>query len=83
MARIVRHRGGRFRSAPLPKHLAYLKRDGVTRDGAYARMFDAASNDGDKRLSPNGAKRTGIISASQSLRRMRARWRTFGSSPAN
>ena len=41
MARIVRHRGGRFRSAPLSKHVAYLKREGVTRDGADARMFDA------------------------------------------
>ena len=30
MARIVRHRGGRFRSAPLSKHVAYLKREGVT-----------------------------------------------------
>ena len=47
MARIVRHHGGRFRSAPLSKHLAYLKRDGVTRDGADARMFDAASDDAD------------------------------------
>jgi type IV secretory pathway VirD2 relaxase len=47
MARIVRHRGGRFRSAPLSKHVAYLKRDGVTRDGADARMFDAASDDAD------------------------------------
>ena len=47
MARIVRHRGGRFRSAPLSKHLAYLKRDGVTRDGADARMFDATSDDTD------------------------------------
>jgi type IV secretory pathway VirD2 relaxase len=47
MARIVRHRGARFRSAPLSKHLAYLKRDGVTRDGADARMFDAASSDAD------------------------------------
>jgi type IV secretory pathway VirD2 relaxase len=47
MARIVRHRGGRFRSAPLSKHLAYLKRDGVTRDGADARMFDAAADDAD------------------------------------
>ena len=47
MARVVRHRGGRFRSAPLSKHLAYLKRDGVTRDGADARMFDAASDDAD------------------------------------
>ena len=47
MARIVRHRGGRFRSAPLSKHLAYLKRDGVTRHRADARMFDAASDDAD------------------------------------
>ena len=47
MARIVRHRGARFRSAPLSKHVAYLKRDGVTRDGADARMFDAASDDAD------------------------------------
>ena len=37
----------RFRSAPLSKHIAYLKRDGVTRDGADARMFDAASDDAD------------------------------------
>ena len=43
----MRHRGGRFRSAPLSKHVAYLKRDGVTRDGADARMFDAASDDAD------------------------------------
>ena len=49
MARIVRHRGGRFRSAPLSKHVAYLKRDGVTRDGADTRMFDAASDDADTR----------------------------------
>jgi type IV secretory pathway VirD2 relaxase len=47
MARIVRHRGGRFRSPPLSKHLTYLKRDGVTRDGADARMFDATSDDAD------------------------------------
>ena len=47
VARIVRHRGARFRSAPLSKHVAYLKRDGVTGDGADARMFDAASDDAD------------------------------------
>jgi type IV secretory pathway VirD2 relaxase len=47
MTRIVRHRGARFRSAPLSKHIAYLKREGVTRDGADARMFDAASDDAD------------------------------------
>ena len=43
-ARVARHRGTRFRSAPLAKHLSYLQRDGVTRDGADARMFDR-SND--------------------------------------
>ena len=42
-ARVVRHRGARFRSAPLSRHFTYLKRDGVTRDGAEARMFDATS----------------------------------------
>ncbi|SHJ95707.1 Type IV secretory pathway, VirD2 components (relaxase) [Bradyrhizobium lablabi] len=40
-ARVVRHHGTRFRSAPLPKHITYLKREGVTRDGAEAKMFDA------------------------------------------
>ena len=28
-ARVVRHHGTRFRSAPLPRHIAYLKREGV------------------------------------------------------
>jgi type IV secretory pathway VirD2 relaxase len=40
-ARVVRHHGTRFRSAPLPKHITYLKREGVTRDSVEARMFDA------------------------------------------
>ncbi len=47
MTRIVRHRGGRFHSAPLSKHVAYLRREDVTRDGAEARMFDATSDDAD------------------------------------
>jgi type IV secretory pathway VirD2 relaxase len=47
MARIVRHQGKRFRSAPLSKHVAYLKREGVTRDGADARMFGATTEDAD------------------------------------
>ena len=47
MRRIVRHRSGRLRSAPLSKQVAYLKRDGVTRGGAEARVFDAASDDAD------------------------------------
>ena len=49
MTRIVRHQGKRFRSAPLAKHVAYLKREGVTRDGTDARMFDARSDDADTR----------------------------------
>jgi type IV secretory pathway VirD2 relaxase len=48
-ARVVRHQGARFRSAPLPKHIAYLKREGVTRDGENARLFDAASDTADER----------------------------------
>jgi type IV secretory pathway VirD2 relaxase len=48
-ARVVRHQGTRFRSAPLPKHIAYLKREGVTRDGAPARMFDATGDEADER----------------------------------
>jgi type IV secretory pathway VirD2 relaxase len=48
-ARVVRHRGNRFRSAPLARHVTYLKRDGVTRDGAEARMFDARSDAADER----------------------------------
>ncbi len=47
MTRIVRHHGKRFTSAPLAKHIAYLKREGVTRDGQDARMFDAASESAD------------------------------------
>jgi type IV secretory pathway VirD2 relaxase len=39
-ARVVRHRGNKFRSAPLAKQVAYLEFDGVTRDGVDARMFD-------------------------------------------
>jgi len=42
-ARIVRHAGVKFRSAPLARHIAYLEREGVTQDGAKARMFDAGS----------------------------------------
>lgn len=38
--RIVRHRGTRYTAAPLALHLRYLRREGVTRDGAPAEMFD-------------------------------------------
>lgn len=46
-ARIVRHHGARFRAAPLARHIAYLERDGVTRDGRDAAMFDAHSDHAD------------------------------------
>ena len=46
-ARVVRHRGARFRAAPLARHIAYLKRDGVTRDGKDAGLFDARSDTAD------------------------------------
>lgn len=48
-ARVVRHQGARFRSALMTKHFAYLKREGVTRDGEDARMFDGASDAADER----------------------------------
>ncbi|QGM97273.1 relaxase/mobilization nuclease domain-containing protein [Methylocystis parvus] len=45
-ARVVRHGP---KSAPLTAHLSYLQRDGVTRDSAPGRMFDAAGNEVDPR----------------------------------
>jgi hypothetical protein len=44
----TRSRGGR-RSAPLSAHVAYLKREGVTRDGSPTGMFDAAGDNADDR----------------------------------
>ena len=46
-ARVVRHKGSKFRSALLARHIAYLKRDGVTRDGRDAGLFDARSDSAD------------------------------------
>ena len=40
-ARIARHGGKSFRSAPMAKHIAYLKREDVTKDNDRAVMFDA------------------------------------------
>jgi type IV secretory pathway VirD2 relaxase len=48
-ARVVRHRGRKFRSATLSAHLAYLKRVGVTKDGEAARMFDSSSDTADEK----------------------------------
>ncbi len=47
-ARVVRHVGNRFRAAPLSRHIAYLERDGVTRDGRDASMFDARTENVDR-----------------------------------
>ena len=49
MTRIIRHQGKRFTAAPLARHAAYLKREGVTRDGEDARMFDRTSDDADSK----------------------------------
>lgn len=46
-ARIVRGGSRGVRSAPMTAHLSYLKRDGVTRDGAPGRMFDAGGDAAD------------------------------------
>ncbi len=46
-ARIARHSGKAFRSAPLTAHLSYLKRDGVSRDGEKGVMFDAGNDRAD------------------------------------
>jgi hypothetical protein len=45
-ARVVRHKTG---SAPLPAHLRYLRREGVTKEGEPARMFDGTGNESDLR----------------------------------
>lgn len=46
-ARVVRHQGRSFRSAPLSAHLSYLKREGVSRGGEKGVMFDAAAERAD------------------------------------
>jgi len=45
-ARVVRHG---IKRAPLGAHLNYLKRDGVTKDGAAGGMFNAEHDDADHR----------------------------------
>ena len=44
-ARVVRHQGKRFRSAPMAKHLGYLQRDGVGQDGRDADLFGSERDD--------------------------------------
>ena len=48
-AKVVRHKGIRFRSAPLARHISYLKREGVSRDGQDAELFDAKSDQADSK----------------------------------
>ncbi|HEY8262198.1 MAG TPA: DUF3363 domain-containing protein, partial [Methylosinus sp.] len=48
-ARVVRHKGRSFRSAPLSAHFSYLKREGVSHDGEKGVMFDAAHDHADDR----------------------------------
>jgi type IV secretory pathway VirD2 relaxase len=45
-ARVVRHRA---KGTPLSAHLVYLRREGVTKDGAPGRIFDAEGDDADHR----------------------------------
>lgn len=47
-ARIVRQWGSMNRSAPLARHINYLEREGVTRDGSHGRIFDAATDEADR-----------------------------------
>src|SRR5258708_4166577 len=46
-ARVVRGSSRSARTAPIGAHLSYLKRDGVTRDGSHAQMFDATGDRAD------------------------------------
>ena len=48
MARIARHKGAHYRAAPLAMHITYLERDGVSRDGRDASMFDAQTDRADR-----------------------------------
>lgn len=55
-ARIVRHRGTRFRSASLATHLSYLQRDGTDRNGHGGILFDADGEDIDGRSFANSSE---------------------------
>ncbi|MCC0027244.1 type VI secretion protein [Pseudooceanicola lipolyticus] len=46
-ARIARHKGRAYRSAPLARHLSYLKREGVSRDGEKGVPFGAETDRAD------------------------------------
>jgi hypothetical protein len=69
-ARVVRHQGRAFHAAPLSAHVAYLERDGVTRDGEKGCMFAPPRTAPTPWPWRDAASTTGIISASSSRRRM-------------
>ena len=52
-ARVVRQRA---KGAALSAHLAYLRREGVTKDGSAGRMFDAEHDDADHRAFADGCE---------------------------
>src|SRR5262245_40807833 len=64
-ARVVRHG---IKRTPLGAHLNYLRREGVTKDGAAGRLFNAELDNTDHRAR-NSARVIGIIFGS-SCRRM-------------
>ena len=72
-ARIARHRGRLFRPAPLAAHIAYLKREGVTRDGEKARCSTPKATPPTRKPSPSAAAATGIISGSSSVPKRESR----------
>ena len=65
-ARVVRHRA---RGAPLRTHVAYLRWEGVTKDGAPGRMFDVDQDDADCRAFAERFEGDDIIFGSSSPRR--------------
>ena len=82
-ARVVRHRGHQFRSATLTKHVIYLERDGVSRDGADARLFDAKSDVATGARLPSDVRTIATTSASSFRPRMHPTCRIFGRLLAN
>jgi type IV secretory pathway VirD2 relaxase len=67
--RIVRHKGARFHAAPLARHIAYLGREGVTRDGRDAGLFNAACDAVDHDAFAIDCEETATISGSSSAPR--------------
>ena len=70
-ALVVRNRGQR---APLARHLNYLRRDGVTRDGERAKMFGPETEDADVKEFER-CRTTATTSASSCRQRTPPIWR--------